>query len=83
MLRLKHSIRIQLEGPKKQAVLLFPEGIVDLNRTAYTILSKLPKSRTDLEHELCENFSTRKPLSGFHEFLDTAIHSNWIYEDKK
>lgn len=81
MLRLGRGIRIQFEKVSQSHVLLFPEGIVDLNESAFTILSNLPMKRDDLHTHLCKLTNTRPPLEGFDEFVADALKSKWIIND--
>lgn len=78
MLRLGRGIRVQVERVGNQAVLLFPEGIVELNDSAFAILSRLPRKRSDLENELCREFKMTRPLAGFDEFIDNGVRQKWI-----
>ena len=82
MLRLGRGIRIQYEKKARSHVLLFPEGVVDLNESAHSLLSKLPASRDDLYWGLCTEFqvSDRSQLEGIDAFLDEAIHNRWVDE---
>lgn len=77
LVQLGKGVRVQMEtrGP----VLLFPEGIVDLNKTAYTVLSKLPSTRQDLRSKLEEEFKTRH-LEGLDPFLEESLHDKWVVE---
>lgn len=80
MLRLGRGIRIQYEKVSSSFVLLFPEGIVDLNDTAYRILSKIekaPKTQSDLQTQLQNEFQINR-LDGFDEFIDQAVRARWI-----
>ena len=81
MLRLGRGVRLQYETVTRGHVLLFPEGIVDLNASAHAILSKLPSTRTDLERRLCSEFSSSL-LDGLDEFLETAKIQKWVVNDK-
>lgn len=80
MLRLGRGIRIQFENSTKSHILLFPEGIVDLNLSAYSILSRLPKKKAELHAELCKETNSVPPLEGFEEFIETAKISKWIVD---
>lgn len=78
MLRLGRGVRIQFEISSQSHILLFPEGIVELNSSAYNILSRLPKKKNELHTELCKYTNTKPPLEGFDEFLENAQKSKWI-----
>lgn len=81
MLRLGRGIRIQFEKSTKSHVLLFPEGIVDLNLSAYSILSRLPKKKDELHMELCKETNSMPPLEGFEEFVENAKISKWVVQE--
>ena len=82
MLRLGRGIRIQYEKKARAHVLLFPEGVVDLNDSAHSILSKLPVSRGDLYRRLCTEFQVpdTSQLQGIDTFLEEAIRNRWVDE---
>ena len=72
-------MRVQVERGGER-LLLFPEGIVDLNETAYAVLSRLPCTRETLETDLRAAFGhdAGAPLPGLDEFIDTSVRSKWI-----
>ena len=78
MLRLGRGVRIQFEKSTQSSILLFPEGIVDLNESAYAILSRLPIDKRTLHEELCKLTNTRPPLEGFETFVQEALRNKWI-----
>lgn len=77
MLRLGRGVRLQFERVTNSHVLLFPEGLVDLNETAHAVLSRLPAERTALEAELRSAFQ-QESLDGLDAFLDEAHRARWI-----
>lgn len=74
MLRLARGVRLQLE--RTGHVLLFPEGVVDLNHSAHAILAQLPADRETLRLKLSAQHSGT--LTGVDDFIDAAIRSKWI-----
>ena len=80
MLHLRRGIRIQYEKTTKSHILLFPEGIVDLNLSAYKILSLLPMNKDELHQKLCKETNNVPPLEGFEEFIENAKISKWIVQ---
>lgn len=77
MLRLARGVRLHRE--KSQPMLLFPEGIVDLNASAHMILSRLPEHRQVLHDALCRELS-HPHLEGFDDFVEHALRQKWIKE---
>ena len=80
MLRLGRGIRIQYERASASHVLLFPEGLVDLNASAHRVLSRVqasPSTREALRADLAREFKG-DALEGLDSFLDDAIAARWI-----
>ena len=72
-------MRVQVESGGER-LLLFPEAIVDLNETAYAVLSRLPCTRKRLEADLRVAFGhdTDAPLPGLDEFINASVRRKWI-----
>ena len=81
MLRLKRGVRIQFERMSNVNVLLFPEGVVELNDSAHAILSRLPRRVPDLKQELRSHYNANE-LHGIDEFIHHAISSSWIEKNE-
>ena len=77
MLRFKCGVRIQFEKITNSNILLFPEGLVELNESAFAVLSRLPNRRETIYQDLCDSYKTPQ-LDGFDEFILHAQHSKWI-----
>lgn len=77
MLRLKRGVRIQFEKINNVNVLLFPEGLVELNDSAHAILTRLPRHVSDLKQDLKSHYNVTE-LSGIDEFINHAKSSSWI-----
>ena len=81
MLRLGRGVRVQFEAATKSHVLLFPEGLVDLNDSARRILYGLPNERKALHLDLCRETGLSYPLEGFDTFVDHAVRMKWVRTD--
>lgn len=81
MLRLGKGIRIQYERVSKSHILLFPEGIVDLNQSAFDILSLLPNTKCTMRKTLEQR--TGPNLDGFDDFVQHAVQQKWIVRNEK
>lgn len=77
LLRLGRGVRLQFETSTRSHVLLFPEGCVDLNESAASLLSLLPSTRSGLKRTLRERHGPRGE-EGVDDFLDQALSSKWI-----
>lgn len=55
--RLARGVRLQSDGTTGKSVLLFPEGILELNETAQEILTRCDGRRlSDIAHALAEEY---------------------------
>jgi pyrroloquinoline quinone biosynthesis protein D len=55
--RLARGVRLQLDGTTGKSVLLFPEGILELNETAQEILTRCDgRSLSDIARALAEEY---------------------------
>ena len=75
-----HGLRLQWEAAQEAHVLLYPEGMVKLNRSAGAILSRCDGARTvteilaDLERSYCVT-----GLSGdVTAFITFALEKHWL-----
>ncbi len=72
--------RLQWEEAQQKDVILYPEGMVELNQSSAEILKlcdgsrKLEKIITDLE----EKFSTSGLKNDICSFLEIALENGWI-----
>ncbi len=75
--------RLQWEEAQQKDVILYPEGMVELNQSSAEILKlcdgtrNLEKIVTDLE----EKFSTNGLKNDITSFLDVALNNGWIQQD--
>jgi len=74
--------RLQWEEAQQKDVILYPEGMVELNQSSAEILKlcdgsrKLDKIVSDLE----EKFSTRGLKNDIISFLEVALKNGWIQQ---
>lgn len=55
--RLAKGVRLQTDSASEKSVLLFPEGIVELNETAHEILTRCDgRTVNDIVHALAEEY---------------------------
>ncbi|NOR79543.1 MAG: pyrroloquinoline quinone biosynthesis peptide chaperone PqqD [Methyloprofundus sp.] len=75
--------RLQWEEVQQKDVILYPEGMVELNQSSAEILKlcdgtrNLGKIVTDLE----EKFSTSGLQNDITSFLDVALNNGWIQQN--
>ncbi len=74
--------RLQWEEAQKKHVILYPEGMVELNATAAEILTLCDGSRTltDIVAELERKFETTGLTDDIRELLEAALANGWIRE---
>lgn len=81
VLMLNPQYRLQFEVAQDSHVLLFPEGMVQLNEAASTILLALEGGKTEaaLIAELQQRFAEAEGLADdVAEFLQIAIEKSWV-----
>ena len=55
--RLAKGVRLQTDSTTRRSVLLFPEGIIELNETAHEILSRCDgRMLSEIVHALAEEY---------------------------
>ena len=82
-MRLARGVRLQYEAVTRSRVLLFPEGVVDLNDTAHMTLACLPvRSRDEWHAKVATQAGVPSPLAGFDEFVDDTLAQRWVVADK-
>lgn len=75
--------RLQWEEAQQKDVILYPEGMVELNQSSAEILKLCDGTRnqdqivTDLE----EKFSTTGLKNDITSFLNVALNNGWIQQD--
>lgn len=72
--------RLQWEEAQQKHVILYPEGMVELNQTSNEILQLCDGTRTldRLVAELEAKFETQGLKSDINEFLEVALSNGWI-----
>lgn len=79
-LRIGHGFRLQWEEAQSSWVLLYPEGMVKLNRSAGEILNRLDGQRTvtDVVQDLETAFGTAGLQPEVLAFIDIARAQKWV-----
>lgn len=79
-IRLSPKMRLQWEKAQNAYVLLYPEGMVQLNESAAVILQLCDGSRSagEVVKELAQRFGGDSLSDDVHEFLEAAQGHGWI-----
>ena len=80
MLRFRSGVRLQFEKSVKGHVLLYPEGCVDLNESAYQILKRLPTTISSMKESITLKYGRSE---GVEDFVNYAIRMHWITDEIK
>ncbi len=74
--------RLQWEEVQQKDVILYPEGMVELNQSSAEILKLCDSSRTldQLVIDLEEKFATRGLKNDISSFLEDALKNGWIQQ---
>ena len=75
--------RLQWEGAQQKDVILYPEGMVELNQSSAEIL-KLCDGTRNLDQivvDLEEKFATTGLKNDINSFLEVALQNGWIKQD--
>ena len=74
--------RLQWEQAQQKHVILYPEGMVELNQTSNEILQLCDGTRTldRLVAELEAKFDTQGLKSDISEFIEVALSNGWIQQ---
>ena len=75
--------RLQWEEAQQKDVILYPEGMVELNQSSAEIL-KLCDGTRNLDQiviDLEEKFATSGLKNDITSFLDVALNNGWIQQD--
>lgn len=72
--------RLQWEEAQQKYVILYPEGMVELNQSSAEILKLCDGNRTlaQIVTELEETFSTSGLTNDITNFLNIALQNGWI-----
>ena len=80
MIRITRHFRLQWEEAQQAHVLLYPEGMVTLNRPAAEILTRCQEAKpvTQVVEELQQAFPQDDIAADVREFLEDAYENGWI-----
>ena len=72
--------RLQWEEAQQKNVILYPEGMVELNQTSAEILKLCDGTRNlaQIVNELEQKFSTSGLTNDINAFLEIALQNGWI-----
>jgi len=75
--------RLQWEEAQQKDVILYPEGMVELNQSSAEILKLCDGTRNlnEIVIDLEEKFSTSGLKNDITSFLDVALNNGWIQQD--
>lgn len=74
--------RLQWEEAQQKYVILYPEGMVELNQSSAEILKCCDGTRNLVEivNELEQKFATSGLLNDISAFLEVALKNGWIQQ---
>ena len=74
--------RLQWEEAQQKHVILYPEGMVELNSSSAEILKLCDATRRPdaIVDELEKKFDTSGLKDDVHEFLEIALDNGWIHQ---
>ncbi len=80
VLRIAPGLRLQWEEAQQAHVLLYPEGMVQLNPSSAEILGRCDgqRSASAIIAELQRDYPDADLADDVREFLDTALDRGWI-----
>ena len=75
--------RLQWEEAQQKNVILYPEGMVELNQTSAEILKLCDGTRNlaQIVNELEQKFSTSGLTNDINAFLEIALQNGWINQN--
>jgi len=75
--------RLQWEEAQQKNVILYPEGMVELNDSSAEILKLCDGTRTlaQIVNDLEEKFSTQGLYNDINAFLEVALQNGWIHQN--
>ena len=82
-LRFSPMYRLQWEEAQQKFVILYPEGMVELNQSSAEILKLCDGSRAlpAIVAELEQKFATSGLTNDITNFLNVALQNGWIQHD--
>ena len=74
--------RLQWEEAQQKHVILYPEGMVELNQSSTEILKLCDGQHTltDIVTELEQKFATTGLINDITHFLEIALNNGWIQQ---
>ncbi|MFV5212853.1 pyrroloquinoline quinone biosynthesis peptide chaperone PqqD [Azonexus caeni] len=83
--RLGHGFRFQWEPAQDCHVLLYPEGMIKLNRSAGEILARCDGTRSvrGIVAELEQTFATAGLAGEVESFIAIAVEKRWLRLDQE
>jgi pyrroloquinoline quinone biosynthesis protein D len=81
-IRFSRTHRLQWEEAQQKFVILYPEGMVELNQSSAEILKCCDGERilNDIVAELEEKFATSGLHNDISAFLEVALNNGWIQQ---
>lgn len=81
-IRFSRTHRLQWEEAQQKFVILYPEGMVELNQSSAEILKCCDGERTlaDIVTELEQKFATSGLHNDISAFLEVALNNGWIQQ---
>jgi pyrroloquinoline quinone biosynthesis protein D len=75
--------RLQWEEIQQKYVILYPEGMVELNQSSAEILKLCDGTRTitQIVSELEEKFAAQGLYNDINAFLEAALQNGWIHQN--
>ncbi len=75
--------RLQWEEAQQKNVILYPEGMVELNQSSAEILKLCDGTRTlaQIVSDLEEKFATQGLYNDINAFLEVALQNGWIHQN--
>ena len=82
-IQLSRTHRLQWEEAQQKNVILYPEGMVELNQSSAEILKLCDGTRNlaQIVNELEQKFSTSGLTNDINAFLEIALQNGWINQN--
>lgn len=83
ILQFSRTHRLQWEEAQQKHVILYPEGMVELNQSSTEILKLCDGAHTlpQIVNELEQKFGTQGLYNDINAFLEVALHNGWIHQN--
>lgn len=82
-LQFSRTHRLQWEDAQQKHVILYPEGMVELNQSSAEILKLCDGQHTlsQIVAELEQKFEATGLYNDINAFLEVALHNGWIHQN--